>query len=233
VTLPSAALAAAYALYVDVQIPSLWMVPASSEKDEATRIPIVIHGITSPAGAVAAKLSRFSGLHPIIGVASNDDAFAASLADDIVDESSGTQSIASQIRARLPRHGLGSKTVYILDAGDQHGPLTASVQLLHEKSDLSKTLLPPRLIARGQEDMKEVEGIQTTGNTVSQANTSQKDFVFSWSRYLGRLLADGRLRGHPHHTIKDNFDTAPLPTKVTGNQKISVKYVLSSEDTPL
>jgi len=59
-TVPTAALTAAVALYVDMRLPAPYDLGKSRE--EKKKIPILIYGVSSAVGAFAAKLARLSGL---------------------------------------------------------------------------------------------------------------------------------------------------------------------------
>lgn len=63
-TLPTAALTAAVALYVDMKLPEPFNIGKTGTAVKE-RVPILIYGVSSAVGAFAAKLARLSGLGPM------------------------------------------------------------------------------------------------------------------------------------------------------------------------
>jgi NADPH2:quinone reductase len=63
-TVPTAALTAAVALYVDMKLPEPYNI-GKKGASEKKKVPILIYGVSSAVGAFAAKLARLSGLGPM------------------------------------------------------------------------------------------------------------------------------------------------------------------------
>lgn len=229
-TLPMAALTAVVHLYLGMKLPSPYD-PISPTESE-NRIPLLIYGITSAVGAYAAKLARLSGIGPIIGVAGRSGEFARVLADHVVDYRKGEDEIVSNIESFLAKEGLGAKVVNVFDAISEGGSLETIARVVDTNKGVVNTVLPPSLFAREKENFKFPAGVNVLQSAIPEIQTSHKDFGYLWSRYLGRLLADGRLTPHPYEVIPGG-----LTGILKGLQNLkegkanAVKYVYRVEET--
>lgn len=183
-TIPTAALTAAIALYVDMKLPALFD-RIKPREDGEYKVLILIYGVT--------KFARLSGLGPVIGVAGRASAFAKTLVDHVVDYRGGEDALVAAVSEILTREGLGNKIPYVFDAISENGSLEATLRPLDQNGSTVNTLLPPKLFAKDRESFKYPPGMNAINTAVPRVHSMHKDFGYLWSRYLGRLLEDGRL----------------------------------------
>jgi len=225
-TIPVAGLTAALALYVDMKLPA----PYYERNRAEVKVPILIYGVTSAVGAFAAKYARLSGLGPIIGVAGRGGDFAKTLVDYVVDYRDGEDALVAAVGEVLAKEGL-SKAPYVFDAISENGSLETTLRFLDPSGTVS-TVLPPKLFARDKENYEYPPSVKAFNSAAPQIFSTHKDFGYLWSRYLGRLLEDGRLTAHPYEVIPGGLNGV-----LTGLQKLkdgkasAVKYVYRIEDT--
>ncbi len=229
-TVPVAALTAAIALYADMRLPTPY---DTTQLAEGTgKAPILIYGVTSAVGAFAAKLARLSGLNPIIGIAGRAGNFASTLADYVVDYRKGEDAVVAAVEEILAKEGLGSKVPSVFDAISEGGSLEATVRFLDLNGGTVSTVLPTKLFARDKENFKYPSGVKAINSAVPLLHSTHKDFGYIWSRYLGRLLEDGRLKAHPYEVIPGGLNGV-----LTGLQNLragkasAVKYVYRIDET--
>ncbi|KAI0532035.1 GroES-like protein [Xylaria digitata] len=228
-TVPTAALTAAIALYADMKLPT-----PHDAADPATRnkIPIVVYGVTSAVGAFAAKLARLSGLYPIIGIAGRAGDYAQTLVDYVVDYRQGEDVVATRVEEALKKEGFSGKASHVFDAISEGGTLETTLRFLDADRGIVSTVLPPSLFAMDKENFKYPPGVMAINSAVPRVHSTHKDFGYLWSRYLGRLLADDRLKPHPFEVVSGG-----LHGVLTGLQKLkdgkasATKYVYNIEDT--
>lgn len=196
------------------------------------KVPILIYGVTSAVGAFAAKYARLSGLGPIIGVAGRAGDFAKTLADYVVDYRNGEDAVVAAVEEVLAREDLGTKIPNVFDAISENGSLEATLRLIDPNGGTVSTMLPPKLFARDKENYKYPPGVKAFNSAVPQVQSTHKDFGYVWSRYLGRLLKDGRLKAHPYEVVPDGLNGVLTGLKNLKDGKASaVKYVYRIEDT--
>ncbi|GAP84551.1 putative alcohol dehydrogenase-like protein [Rosellinia necatrix] len=229
-TIPVAALTAAVALYSDMKLPMPQDGPAPAAGNN--KRPILIYGVTSAVGAFAAKLARLSGLRPIIGVAGRAGDYAQTLADYVVDYRRGEDAVVRHVEEILEKEGLGSKIMHVFDAISEGGTLETTLRFLDTNGGVVGTVLPPDSFARDKENFKYPPGVTAFHSYLPVVHSTRKDFGYLWSRYLGRLLEDGRLKAHPFEVVPGGLNGV-----LTGLQKLrdgkasAVKYVYRIEDT--
>ena len=227
-TIPLSGLTAAIALYVDMQL----LAPYTPRKPDGKNVPILIYGVTSAVGAFAAKYARLSGLGPIIGVAGRAGDFAKTLVDYVVDYRNGEDALVAAVEKFLAKEGLGSKVPNVFDAISENGSFEATLRLIDPNGGIVSTVLPPQLFARDKENFKYPPGVKAFNSAVPQVHSIHKDFGYLWSRYLGRLLEDGRLKAHPYEVIPGGLNGVLIGLQKLKDGKASaVKYVYRIEDT--
>jgi NADPH2:quinone reductase len=230
-TIPVAALSAAGALYLDMKVPTPYNL-GKPEESGGEKVPILIYGITSAVGAFAAKLARLSGLGPIIGVAGRAGDFAKTLADHVVDYRDGDDALVAAVEKILAKEGLGTKVSNIFDAISEDGSLEVTLRLIDPNGGTIVTVLPPKLFARDKENYKYPPNVKGINSALPRVHSTHKDFGYLWSRYLGRLLEDGRLSAHPYEIIPSGLNGVLTGLKkLRDGQASAVKYVYRIEDT--
>ena len=230
-TIPVAGLTAAIALYVDMRLPTPYTLGKPTASD-GKKVPILVYGVTSAVGAFAAKLARLSGLGPIIGVAGRAGDFAKSLVDYVVDYRTGEDALVVAVEEVLAKEGFDGKIPYVFDAISENGSLEATLRFIDLNSGTVSTVLPPKLFARDKESFEYPPGVKAINSAVPRVHSTHKDFGYLWSRYLGRLLEDGRLKAHPYEVIPGGLNGVLTGLKKLKEGKASgVKYVYRIEDT--
>ncbi|KAF5011833.1 hypothetical protein FDECE_2065 [Fusarium decemcellulare] len=229
-TIPTAALTAAMALFADMQLPPPFngVQPTESGK----KVPLLIYGATSAVGAFAAKLARLAGLGPIIGVAGRASDYASTLVDYVVDYRAGEGALVAAIEGILSKKGLGNKITHVFDAISENGTLETTLRFLDQDGGTVATVLPPVLFARDGGKFKYPPGVTAYNSACPLVHMTHKDFGYTWSRYLSRLLEDKRLAGHPYEVILGGLNGVLAGLQKLKDGKASgVKYVYRVEET--
>ena len=230
-TIPVAGLTAAIALYVDMRLPPPYS-PRTTAGSRGEKMPIVIYGVTSAVGAFAAKYARLSGLGPIIGIAGRGIDFGKTLCDYVCDYRNGEDALVMAVEEALRNEDLGSRVPNVFDAISENGSFEAIVRFIDPDSGTVSMVLPPKLFAKDKEDFHYPPGVKAFNSAVPQVHSSHRDFGYLWSRYLGRLLEDGRLKAHPYEVIPGGLHGVLDGLKKLKDGKASaVKYVYRIEDT--
>ena len=226
-TIPSTAHTAAQALYIDLKLPLPYDREPGGEK-----MPFVIYGVTSAVGAFAAKFARLSGVYPIIGIAGQSSNFAKSLVDYVVDYRKGEEALASDIAEVLVKEGLPSKAPLVLDAISEGGTIEATLRFLDPVGGVVAHVLPLALFAKDGKSFKYPPGITDYNPAAPRIFSTLQDFGYLWTRYIGRLLREGRLTGHPHEVIPGGLNGVlkGLQSLKEGKAR-GVKYVFRIEET--
>jgi NADPH2:quinone reductase len=222
-TIPLAALTAVVGLYGDVKIPQPF--GATHPKDGA-KYPIVIYGVGSAVGAFGAQLARLSGLYPIIGVAGKSGDFAKGLVDYVVDYRDGEDAVVNGIKAALKKEGLPETVKQAFDAISEKGSFEALARVIDPEGGFVSHVLPP------PKDLKYPGNAQAVRTSVGQSHSEQKELAYVWSRYLARLLAEGKFKPHPHEVIPGGLDGVSTGLNNLKNNKANaVKYVFRIGET--
>jgi NADPH:quinone reductase len=228
-TVPTAAMTAALGLFNDLKFPAPWEVDSAAL--DRPKNAILIYGITSAVGAFAAKLCKLSGIGPIIGVAGRAADYAQALADYVVDYRKGEDAVVSAVKEILAKEGLHLGVPRVFDAVSENGSLEATLRFIDPQGTVS-TVLPPELFAKAGKEYVYPEGVKGINTAVPTVFSSHKEFGYIWFRYLAKLLADGRLKGHPYEVVDGGLRgvLAGLQRLRAGEASGS-KFVYRIEDT--
>jgi NADPH:quinone reductase-like Zn-dependent oxidoreductase len=227
-TLPLAAMTAALSLYDDMGLPPPW----KPHPIGARKIPLVIYGVSTACGAFAAKFARRSGLGPLIGIAGRASDYAKTLVDYVVDYRQSEDAIVNEIGDILSRECLGRKAPYVLDAISENGTVETTLRFVDLNGGIVSTLLPPAKFAKDKENFRYPAGVKGINTADPLVFTERKDFGYLWSRYMTRLLQDGRLRGHPYEVVPGGLKGVVVGLQNLKNGKASaIKYVYRIEET--
>ncbi|KAK4167539.1 GroES-like protein [Cladorrhinum sp. PSN259] len=228
--LPLSSMTAAVALYQALQIP-LPTVPGKKD------IPLLIYGGATAVGAFALQLAKLSNVGPLITVAGSGIDFVKSLdaADHIIDYRQGN--VAQKIIAALG----GKKLHHALDAvcsKRSHEPI-AEVLVASGGGEINM-LDPPE-----EKDWEWPEGVKFTRTFVASAyaqkhaHISQEqadadgEFAYFFYRYMTYLLAEGKLKPHPHEVLPNGLDGVSDGLQRLFEGKVSAtKLVARIADTP-
>ncbi|KAK5164393.1 uncharacterized protein LTR77_010089 [Saxophila tyrrhenica] len=228
VTIPVAAGTAIMALFADMKLPMPFMGNAEAREKR----PLLIFGVTSAVGAFAAKLARLSGVHPIIGTAGRAKNFASSLVDHVVDYRQSEEKLIAAVEDILSKEGLDKKVPYIFDAISEGGTLETTLKIIKLNGGVVSTVLPPKLFARDPENFTYPPGVIAYNSAVVFVHLTHKDFGYTWFRYLGRLLQEGKLSPHPHEVVPGGLiGVLKALQKLRDGHASAVKYVCRVEET--
>jgi NADPH:quinone reductase len=232
-TIPTAALTAAISLHADMGIPNPFEAPPSDGVEAArTNSPLLIYGVSTAVGAFAAKLARLAGVKPIIGIAGRASEFASTVADFVLDYRQGEDALVAAVEELLAKEGLGDKIPLVFDAISEAGSLETTLRFLEPNGGVVSTVLPPALFAREKENFHYPPGVTSINSALPRVHSTHKDWVYIWSRYLGRLMEAGRLSGHPYEVIPGGLEGVLVSLQNLRSSKASaVKYVCRVEET--
>lgn len=149
----------------------------------------------------------------------------------MVDYRNGEDALVAAIEEILAKKSL-TKVLYVLDAISENGSLEAILRFIEPMGGIVSTVLPPNMFARDKENFKWPPGVKGINGGVPRVQETHKDFGYLWSRYLGRLLEDGRLKAHPYEIIPGGLNGVLTGLQNLKDGKASgVKYVYRIKDT--
>ncbi|KAF1814683.1 hypothetical protein P152DRAFT_455728 [Eremomyces bilateralis CBS 781.70] len=229
---------AAVGLYQRLGLSPPWL-PAT------TPTPLVIYGAASAVGAFALQFALKSNIHPLICVAGRGASFVESFidrskGDTVVDYRSGDEAVVKGIRDALQ----GKKLQYAYDAVSEKGSYQNITQVLEPNGKIT-LVLPEKNITQVLEPNGEItlvlpenkyENIPATVEQsitkVGAAHDDGKDFGFVFFRLIGKGLADGWFKPHPHEVRKGGLAgiEGALSDLLEGKAS-AVKYVFRIADT--
>lgn len=249
-TIPLAAMTAALALYQHLGLPVPW-----STNGDAKGTPVLIYGGASAVGAFALKFAKLSGFSPIITVAGNGIDFVQSLnaATHIVDyRKNNGQDVVHDILTAL-----GGKTLkHAFDAISSHGSWKNIIRVLTAEANGNNAgghlnmVDPPSGNPVGNnhggpKDWGFPDNVQFSRTFVSSAygakhtfRTEEEakkdgDFAYIYYRYMSKLLAEGRLSGHPFEVMPRGLESVGDGVRRLYENKVSAKkLVYRIADTP-
>ncbi|KAF3940597.1 Zeta-crystallin [Dactylella cylindrospora] len=223
-TIPLVALTSAIALYQFLGLPPPWR-PAT------TSIPFVVYGGTTSVGLTALKFARLSKLSPIITIAggSKDIIEKEGLADVIIDYR-GNDHIAEDIKAAL-----GGRELYHVYDGFTEPPSAAPLaENLHPDGKITGILQYHEPLANGHKLVMTYVGSahKHYPGFPEEDVEPNREFAYIFSRYLTKLLADGKFKTHPYEVVPGGLNGIPeaLNRLKTGKVKAS-KLVARIADT--
>ncbi|KAJ6257271.1 Zeta-crystallin [Drechslerella dactyloides] len=197
-TMPLVTLTAGIAMYQELGLPTPWsrMADPSTPFDRRNPIPFVVYGGTTSVGLTALKLSRLSGLYPIITIAggSKDIIEKENLADFIIDYRN-TPDIAGAIRTALA----GKPLLHALDAFAESPSGEPLAEVLEAEGRLTGVLSYKEELPKGHK-MKFTyvgTGHKIYPHTPKEDALADMEFAYVFMRYLTRLLVEGRFKTHP------------------------------------
>ncbi|KAH7397358.1 chaperonin 10-like protein [Pyrenochaeta sp. MPI-SDFR-AT-0127] len=249
-TIPLAAMTAALALYQHLGLPLPW-----SNQGEAKNTPVLIFGGASAVGAFALKFAKLSGISPIITVAGNGIDFVRSqnVATHIVDyRKNGGQDIVPDILAALE----GKTLKHAFDAISSQGSWDYIIRVLTDEANgnnagghinmvdppsgnpvgnrfgSAKDWGFPDNVQFSRTFVSSAYGAKHTFRTQEEAN-KDGDFAYIFYRYIGRLLAEGTLTGHPFEIMPGGLESVGDGVRRLFENSVSAKkLVYRIADTP-
>ena len=189
-------------------------------------MPLIIYGASGALGTFAIKLARVSNIHPIIAIAGGSSSHLIPLLDEskgdaLVDYRVGIEEMKKTVKEKLN----GLPCHHVLDAissGSQKTWIPIS-QMLSRSSSTETSYLSVVSGANKYDDADIQEGVKIVYTYVGTAHdgaykpgmpkqddaeyvASDPEWVYVFFRYVGRMLADGRLRGHPFEVVEGGLD---------------------------
>ncbi|KAL1901089.1 hypothetical protein Sste5346_002156 [Sporothrix stenoceras] len=238
-TIPLVALTAAVALYNDLQLPDPWSTPATNDKPDPWKslndnseggppneTPLVVYGASSGVGAAAVQLARLSNIHPIIAVAGQSGAFVETLVDKskgdvVVDYRGGDEAAVAALKKAV-----GDRKVRHVVNAISEGSSNYIVSSVLQPGGKVSLVLPWK---DDERISKKVESVLTS---VGRVHRDLKDLGFVYSRYFGRVLAEGTFKGHPYEVVPGGLGGVQQALENLRNGKAhGIKYVFRVADT--
>lgn len=124
------------------------------------------------------------------------------------------------------------KASYVFDAISSDGTLETTLRFLNPNGGIVSTVLPPILFVQHPKTFKYPPGVTTYNSASVWVHSTERDFGYVWSRYMGRLLQEGRLEAHPYE-----FNAGGLDGVLTGLEYLrdgkakTLKYVYRIDET--
>jgi len=239
-TMPLASMTAALALYQHLHLPLPW-----DTNSKAGETPVLIYGGASAVGAFALKFAKVSGLNPIITVAGNGIEYVKSLdaATHIIDYRNGNvvEDILRALDGKILTHAFDAisskeswKTILAVFADSRNGSGKGGHINMVDPPSTNPFPTQPE----GPMDWGFPENVRFSRTFVSSAYgkehvyrseaNAQKDgdFAYVWYRYMGRLLAEGKLKAHPYEVMPNGLESVGEGVKRLCENKISAKKLV-------
>ncbi|EWC48945.1 hypothetical protein DRE_00250 [Drechslerella stenobrocha 248] len=199
-TIPLVAFTASIGLYQDLGLPTPWSRPLDPSADFERRnpIPLVVYGGTTAVGLTALKFARLSGIYPIITVAGASKGLieSANLADTIIDYR-GNKDVAGDIARALG----GRELLHAFDAFSEAPSAAPLAENLSPSGKLVGVLYYEGPLANGHTVKFAACGNSHPGwaevPSLRYESLFDAEFAYVFSRYLTRLLVEGKFETHP------------------------------------
>ncbi|KAI9091549.1 hypothetical protein DFS34DRAFT_688545 [Phlyctochytrium arcticum] len=210
------------AAFHNLGLPTPWR----PRKDSDPEIPFIMYGGSTAVGGFALKLAKLSNIHPLITVCGKGQEFVESLkaADHIISYRE-TKDVTGALKSALG----GKKCFYGLDTVSYEDTFKATCAALSPDGKVS-TLLPVPPPPSGihhiitmvgnvhkRDPSTFMPGLPECGDAI--------DFGHIFYRYLGYLLAQGRISGHPVKMM-GGLDKVEEGLKLMQADKISAQKVV-------
>ncbi|TEA19711.1 Trans-enoyl reductase fsr4 [Colletotrichum sidae] len=204
-TIPLAAYTSAVGLFHSLQVPSPW------DRNRASKIPVVIYGISTAVGAYAVKLAKKAGVHPLIAIGSKNSAFVSSLLDEkqgdvFLDytQFDSQDKLSEKLKETIKNSG--SRCFRVFDCVSEGGTtemLAKAIEGPPEEGTGFKpkvtTVLPGREYGPIDDS---VELITTMVGHVHEEEGEGRLFGLIWARVFAEGLRTGWLKPHPHEVVQ-------------------------------
>ncbi|PYH46063.1 zinc-binding alcohol dehydrogenase family protein [Aspergillus saccharolyticus JOP 1030-1] len=227
-TIPLAATTSAVGLYQQLSLPLPWH-PATEP------LPLVVYGGSTAVGAFAIKLACLSNIHPLIVVAGKGASYVETLidrskGDTIIDYREGDEAVRQKIQAAAGGRPIHHAYDAVSEKGSYHNlgaALTAPAKI--------------NVVLSGSDFKGLPEGVQilkTYCGSVHQSAAAgemagEAEFGAAFFAFVGRGLAQGWFRGHPHEVRPNGLAGLQGALKdLQAGKASAVKYVVRIADTP-
>lgn len=222
-TIPLVITTAGITLFRRQQLPSPWSPHPSSKAP----IPFIVYGASGALGTFAVKLARASNIHPIIAIAGGNSSHITGLLDEskgdtMVDYRLGPDEMKRIVQETLSRKGL--QCHHALDAISSDGTWIPVSQMLTPSSSEKRSYLSVVSGANNYDEKEIPSGVEVVYTYVGTAHSglyragmpkqpedkeftrSDPEWTYVFFRYVARMLADGRLTGHPFVVVEGGLE---------------------------
>jgi len=202
-TVPLVTLTSAIAMYQFLNLPTPWN-PAKPGQS----IPFVVYGGTTSVGLTALKLARLSKLSPIITIAggSKDIIEKENLADVIIDYRNNDH-IAEDVKKALG----GRELLHAFDGFTEPPSAEPLAANLSPNGKLTGIQRYSGSLPNGHQLKMTYVGSAHKAYPGFPAEDYEvdKEFAYVFSRYITKLLAEGKFNPHPHEVVEGGLNGIP------------------------
>ena len=220
-TIPLAAMTAALALFIRLDLPQPWSQGRQDGKEGKPVGPLLIYGAASAVGAYAIQLAKRANIGPIIAVAGRGIPFVQTMLgpeDSIVDYRKGNDSVVSEIKAALK----GQKLKYTLDAVSDKGSFQNASKVM-DGGHIT-------LVLPGNDHSTIPSTIGHSITRVGLVYAEQSDFGMAWYRLFSKGLLQGWLKGHPYE-VRGGLEAVSGALKdLKAGKNSGTKYIFKVAD---
>ncbi|KAF8846983.1 GroES-like protein [Acephala macrosclerotiorum] len=222
-TIPLVITTAGITLFRRQHLPSPWSPHPSSK----VPIPFIVYGASGALGTFAIKLARASNIHPIIAIAGGNSSHVPELLDEskgdtMVDYRLGPAEMKRIVKETLSRKGL--ECHHAIDAISGDGTWIPVSQMLTPSSPEKHSYLSVVSGANNYDEKEIPSGVEVVYTYVGTAHSglyragmpkqpedkeftrSDPEWTYVFYRYVARMLADGRLTGHPFVVVEGGLE---------------------------
>ncbi|SCO92550.1 related to zeta-crystallin / quinone reductase (NADPH) [Fusarium oxysporum] len=239
--IPVAAMTAGLALFQRLGLPELWVRREKPQK----KTPLLIYGAGTVVGLYTVQLAKQAGIHPVIAIAGRSKEYVQTLidpgsGDTVLDYRDGLDNVLEQARTVLG----GESLYHALDcvAGNGSDNFIAGlinsdgsgkaqvVVVLPRSSDAAAMNLPSSV---GLDPLVAIpESVSVKWSNMPNIHSQESEFAFVFLRYLGRAVAQGRVKAIPQEVIPGGLDGIPAALrKLKAGANSASKYVTRIADT--
>jgi len=242
-TIPLIIATAGLTLFRRQHLPEPW----APRADSSPPLPLIIYGASGALGTFAIKLAKASNIHPIIAIAGGSSGHLAALLDSargdaLVDYRGGADAMKAAVKEKLN----GLESFHAFDAISARGKNTwiPISQMLTPSTPTQTSYLSVVSGANKYDEPEIGHGVEIVYTYVGTGHhgaylprmpkqpgdmelvKTDPEWMFLFFRYVSRMLADGRLTGHPFEIVEGGLDGVEKGLRMLKEGKAKgVKYV--------
>ncbi|KAH8680090.1 putative quinone oxidoreductase [Tricladium varicosporioides] len=220
-TIPLVIMTAGLTLFRRQGLPPPWS--PRSNSDPPT--PLIIYGAGSALGTFAVKLARASNIHPIVAIAGESTSHIRPLLDeDLGDRLFDYRVGEHALKELVDEHLKTTPCHHAFDAISAKGTWISVSQMLSPSTLNQKSFLSVVSGANKYDEPSIPEGISIIYTYVGTVHTgaykasmpkqpldqglvkSDPEWAYVFYKYVSRMLADRRLKGHPFVVVEGGLD---------------------------
>jgi NADPH:quinone reductase len=249
-TLPMAVAVASIALFANECLgirPPPWMDgPSQSGAGKSgEETPLLIYGASTQVGAMAIKLARLCGVHPLLCVAGQGGTYASTLLDEaagdvLLDYRDGSEALVEAAKKALGER----KCLFAFDAvSNKHsfgnvsqmvsngGRIARVLVKRDEEEGLADVQVSCAMAGSLWKTLGAREGAREGGHVLG-IREGGKEFSVGMCLYISRLLEEGRLKARPLEVIPGGLGGLEIAlNSLKGGRNSAVKYVVRIGET--